>query len=102
MGWCNLTGLDVLWRIGEAQVDTVRAWTCCSNAIFFYACSSMSMYKPFSGVLEGVCGERYSEYKTDTRCSATENILDWLRMFYRLICIHTHYIMNSSSLRSKM
>lgn len=35
VGWCNLTGLDVLWRIGEAQVDTVRAWTCCSNAIFF-------------------------------------------------------------------
>lgn len=22
-GWCNLTGLDVLWRFGEAQVDTV-------------------------------------------------------------------------------
>lgn len=62
----------------------------------------MSMYNPFSGVFEGVCGERYSEYKTDTRCSATENIFDWLRMFYRLICIHTHYIMNSSSLRSKM
>ena len=22
-GWCNLTGLDVLWRFVEAQVDTV-------------------------------------------------------------------------------
>lgn len=55
-------------------------WTLCEHGhvvqmhFFLNVCSSMSMYNPFSGVLEGVCGERYSEYKTDTRYSATENI----------------------------
>lgn len=46
-GCCNLTGLDVLWRFGEAQVDTVRAVQ--TQIVFLCIC-------PSSILLEASCG----------------------------------------------
>lgn len=43
-GWCNLAGLDVLWRFGQAQVDAVWPRTCCSNP----NCVCMFMWSPWS------------------------------------------------------
>lgn len=35
-GWCNLTGVDVLWRFGKAQVDTASMDMLFKPKVFIY------------------------------------------------------------------
>lgn len=66
MGWCNLTGLDVLWRIGKAQVDTANVDTlfkCFYLFIFLNICMyiyvCVHLCGPLTGVLEAARDKRY-------------------------------------------